>query len=314
MATEQTAEVGRRNVLEGGGTRASRDGRGSEKLATALGWFSIGLGMTEIVAPRTLAKVIGIPERPLLTRLMGLREVAAGVGILKRPRQAGWLWARVGGDILDLAALGAATGSRRSKSERVAAAAAAVAGVTAIDVLCARQLSTGGRPVSLGATVAINRPVEECYRFWHDIENLPRFLTHLKSVRIAGERQSHWIARAPGGRTFSWSAEVTDDAPNQRIAWRSLEGADIPNSGWVEFEPIRRGKGTIVRVSMRYEPPLRAGGPLLTAVLGPDPGMQVRKDLLRLKQLLETGEIATTEGQPAGRPSGATWLDRLART
>jgi uncharacterized membrane protein len=142
---------------------------------------------------------------------------------------------------------------------------------------------------------------------------LPSFLSHLKSVRIAGDRRSHWIAKAPGGHTFSWSAEITEDTPNQRIAWRSLEGADIPNSGSVEFQPIRRAKGTIVRVSMRYEPPFRAGGSVLKSVFGPDPGMQIRKDLLRLKQLLEAGEIATTEGQPAGRSAGATWLDRLAR-
>ncbi len=313
MATQHTIESERRTRPGDGAARTKGRGRGPEKLANALGWFSIGLGVTEIVAPRSLAKFIGISQRPRTTRLMGLREVAAGIGILVRPRPAPWLWARVGGDVLDLAALAKAGRAKRAKTARVSAAAAAVAGVTALDVICARQLSAASGEVSFTASVVVNRPPEECYRYWRNLEKLPNFFRHLKSVRVTGEGRSHWITRGLGGKDFSWDAEMIVDVPGQRIAWRSLEGADIPNAGEVEFDPVRRGQGTIARIRMQYGAAARFGASLMTKLLGRDPGMQVRKDLLRFKQLLETGEIATTEGQPAGRSSGATWLDRVAR-
>lgn len=313
MATQHTIESERGARPGNAVTRTNGRPGGPGKLANALGWFSIGLGITEIVAPRALAKFIGIPQRPGTTRLMGLREVAAGIGILAVPRPAPWVWARVGGDVLDLAALAKAGRARRAKTGRVSAAAAAVAGVTALDVICARRLSGVSGDVSFTASVVINRPPEECYCYWRDLEKLPNFFSHLKSVRVTGDRRSHWITQGFGGKNLSWDAEMTTDVPNQRIAWRSLEGADIPNSGEVEFDSVRRGQGTIARIRMNYQPPARFGGSLFTNLLGRDPGMQVRKDLLRFKQLLETGEIATTEGQPAGRSSGATWLDRLAR-
>lgn len=287
--------------------------RGARTLAAALGWFSIGLGVTEIVAPRALARLAGIRPNPGTTRLMGLREIAAGAGILGMREPAPWLWARVGGDLVDLAALWKAGQARRAKTGRVTAAASAVAGIAVLDALCAQRLHAGARAVSLSAAAVVNRPREECYRYWRDIEKLPRFITHIRSVRVTGDRRSHWIAKGPAGQNFSWDAEIIADAPGERIAWRSLEGADVPNSGSVKFQSVRRGQATIVRVRMEYEPPASAGGALLGKLLGRDPGMQARKDLLRFKQLLETGEIATTEGQPAGRPSGATWLDRLAR-
>jgi hypothetical protein len=109
------------------------------ELARFLGWFSIGLGLAEVLAPRAVAEVSGVRSRGLL-QFYGLREIAAGVGILTSPRPAGWLWGRVAGDALDLATLGAAM-TRPEDAGRALAAAVAVAGVTALDVICATQLS-----------------------------------------------------------------------------------------------------------------------------------------------------------------------------
>jgi uncharacterized membrane protein len=321
MAIQGMIETESRSGADSRDTRLERHGarRGiPEKMADALGWFSLGLGLTEIVAPRALAKFIGVPRRPMMMRLMGLREVVTGVGILTTRRPEGWLWARLGGDMIEMAALAGASTSRRAKGKRLTAAMGAVAGVTVLDAICAQQLSARRRgkfwdSVRFTASVLINRSPEECYQYWHDIEKLPTFLDHLKSVRITGEGRSHWVAKGPGGKDISWDAEITEDIPNELIAWRSLGGGDIVTSGRVRFEAAPGNRGTIVRVLMDYQLPARLGGVPVTKLLGRDPGHRVRKDLLRFKQLLETGEIATTEGQPAGRRSGATWLDRTVR-
>ena len=112
-----------------------------QQLACSLGWFSIGLGLTEVLAPRALERFLGIKHQGLLIRLMGLREIASGVGILSQSRPTRWLWARVGGDVLDIAGLGLVLDSATAKPANIAVAAAAVAGVTALDVCCAQELS-----------------------------------------------------------------------------------------------------------------------------------------------------------------------------
>jgi uncharacterized protein YjeT (DUF2065 family) len=128
--------------IVGGGPHGGKLGVVEERMASALGWFSIGLGLAEIIAPRALAKLIGVKgNHDALLRVFGLREMMSGVGILMQPRPAGWLWARVGGDALDLAALGVALASPDSDREKVLGALAAVAGVTVADVICAIQLS-----------------------------------------------------------------------------------------------------------------------------------------------------------------------------
>jgi uncharacterized membrane protein len=273
-----------------------------ERLAQGLGWFSIGLGMAELLAPEKLGKLIGVKDHHGLMRTMGLREIAAGAGILTQQRPAGWMWARVGGDMLDLALLGASLGNDNARRSRVATAAAAVAGVTALDVLCSRLLSEQtSSVVRVIETITVNRPPEECYRYWHDFENLPRFMDHLQSVRTTGEGRSHWVAKAPAGMKVEWDAEITEDVPNQRIAWRSLAGADVDNSGSVRFERAPAGRGTVIKADIEYRPPAGKIGSLAAKLFGEEPGQQARADLRRFKQMLETGEITTTEGQSSGR-------------
>ncbi|HEY6199110.1 MAG TPA: SRPBCC family protein [Candidatus Binatia bacterium] len=275
-----------------------------EDLARALGWFSIGLGVAEILAPRTVARLIGVRRPPGLFGFLGAREITSGVGILTQRRPASWLWSRVGGDIMDLALLALALATHRRTKGRIAAATAAVAGITALDLLCSEQLSDGiGRDGSIrtGKSVHVNRPPEEVYNFWKNYENFPRFMYHLESVKVTGDKRSHWVAKAPAGMTVEWDAETIQDIPNERIAWRSLEGSTVPNRGEVRFERAPGGRGTIVRVAVEYRPPAGPIGAAIAKLFGREPGQQIREDLRRLKQLIEAGEIITTEGQPAGR-------------
>lgn len=310
----------------GGGNRRGQGGSGDERLSRALGWFSIGLGLAEITAPNALARLIGIPEddsNRRMLRAFGLRELANGVGILAQPQESGWMWARVGGDLMDLAFLGNNLRSHESQPNRIAAAAAAVAGVTALDVLCGQRIAQEGgdtstrgasgasrlwsRHIDVRQTVAINRKPEEIYSFWRDFRNLPQFMSHLERVDVQDDRRSHWVAKAPAGRTVEWDAEVTEDQPNQRLCWRSLEGADVDNSGEVRFERAPGGRGTILRVEMRYTPPGGVFGAIGAKLFGEEPQMQVRDDLRRLKQVLETGEVTVAEGSMAISHPAQAW-------
>jgi uncharacterized membrane protein len=284
-----------------------------ERVARGLGWFSIGLGLAQIAAPRGLARMIGVDDdddnRNTLFAL-GLREIASGVGVLARPRSPVPLWTRVGGDAMDLALLGRALRSDASQTGRVAAATAAVVGVTVLDALTAQQLHGESRAgtgngrrrggVHVSRAITVNRPREEVYGFWRDLENLPRFMEHLESVRVLGQERSHWKARAPAGTTVEWDAETVEERPGELIAWRSLPGADVTNAGHVRFADAPAG-GTEVLVRLSYDPP---GGKLAATIaklFGEEPEIQVEQELIRFKNLMETGEIPTTEGQPRGQ-------------
>jgi len=150
------------------------------------------------------------------------------------------------------------------------------------------------------AVFLLNASAEEAYRLWRDLSGLPRFMVHLKSVRELGNRQSEWVAVGPGGREVRWTAEITEDTPNQRIAWRSLPGSDVQTSGFVNFRPDPQGRGTYISANVQYGIP---GGALtsgIAALFGKNPEFVVREDVRRFKQLLETGEVPTTIGQTHG--------------
>ena len=148
-----------------------------------------------------------------------------------------------------------------------------------------------GAGIKVEKSVTINKPVEELFRFWHNFENLPSFLGHLESVRAIGGhsgRLSHWAARLPAGMKVEWDAEIINEAPNELIAWRSLEGAQVPNAGSVRFERIPNGQGAEVKVTLEYSPPAGKIGSLVAKFLGEDPERRVAEDLHRFKQLMET--------------------------
>jgi uncharacterized membrane protein len=277
----------------------------AEKLARGLGWFSLGLGLAELLAPRAVARMAGVRGRNAgMIRLFGLREIAHGVAIFAQgERPAAAVWSRVAGDALDLAALGVAFASPDSNKGRLTFATANVLAVTALDVICAQRLSGGGDTgTATGGTtqvkksLIINRPPEEIYGFWRNFQNLPHFMKHLESVRVTGEGRSHWVAKAPAGSTVEWDAEITEDRPNELIAWRSLEGADVDNSGSVRFEPATGGRGTVVRVEIDYNPPAGRIGAAVAKLFGEEPGQQTYDALRCLKQVMETGEVVVSDG------------------
>jgi uncharacterized membrane protein len=154
-----------------------------------------------------------------------------------------------------------------------------------------------GKGVKVVCAVTVNRPPEEVYRAWRNFEELPRFMGHLESVKVEGDR-SHWVARAPGGMTVAWDAELVNDEPNRLIAWRSLEGSRVATAGSVAFTPAPDGRGTEVRVTLKYDPPAGRLGSWLAWLFGEEPSLQVRDDLSRFKQLMEGGETTCTQGRP----------------
>ena len=146
----------------------------------------------------------------------------------------------------------------------------------------------------------IGKSPEELFRFWRDFENLPRFMKHLESVKVLSSSESHWVAAGPGGKRVEWDAQIINEEPDRLIAWRSKHGADVDNAGSVRFIPAPGGRGSEVHVVIEYIPPGGRIGAAIVWLFGREPAQQVREDLRRFKQLMETGEIPTIEGQPQG--------------
>jgi uncharacterized membrane protein len=147
----------------------------------------------------------------------------------------------------------------------------------------------------IGRSVTIDRPKQELYAFWRRFENLPRFMHNIRSVEVSDSGGSHWVIEAPAGKTVEWDSEITADEPGQLISWRSLEGASVRNSGQVEFRDSPDGRGTVVTVTLAYDPPGGSLGQLIAKLFQKEPKIQARQDLRRFKQLMETGEIATAQ-------------------
>lgn len=275
-------------------------------LANVLGWFSIGLGVVQVVAPRALGRAIGVGDHPGLMRALGCREIASGLGLLSQRATDAWAWSRVAGDAIDLALLAAAARNADANPQRIAMAATTVLGVTALDLYASRELSRVelSEPAEIvSESLAINSTPEALYTFWKNVENLPRFMSHLESVTPTGERTSHWVARAPAGMSVEWDAEIVRDDPNEGLSWQTVPGSEVTHEGTVRFEHDPSERGTVVRVQMRYVPPAGKLGVQLAKWFGEEPKLQIKDDLRRLKQLIETGEVATTLGQPTGRRS-----------
>jgi len=153
--------------------------------------------------------------------------------------------------------------------------------------------------VIIGRTVTINRPREELYRFWRDFRNLPRFMENIERVTVYDEGHSHWVVAAPAGNTVEWDSMITEDVPNERISWASLEGASVRNSGSVDFYDSSNHRGTRVTVTIAYDPPGGALGRMVAKLFQREPKIQARQDLRRFKQLMETGEVATARAPNA---------------
>ena len=157
------------------------------------------------------------------------------------------------------------------------------------------------QPVTIRHSVTIGKPREELYRFWRDFTNLSRIMPEIDRIDVRDPRHSHWVVKGPGGAKVDFDAEVDDDRENERIAWRSVGDAQVHNSGWVAFADAPGGRGTEVRLELTYEPPMGRLGRGIAMLSGQEPQLHAQRALRRLKQLMEAGEITTTEGQPSGR-------------
>ena len=180
----------------------------------------------------------------------------------------------------------------------------AAAGInTAGDRDDTRDALSGSRGVNVEEVVTINADADALFAFWRRFEMLPSFMTHLVSVTEIDSRRSHWVARAPAGRTVQWDAEIINEIPGELIGWRTLDGADVVSAGSVRFRPATGWRGTEVRVRLQYDPPAGKVGATVAWLFGHDPAGTIREGLRRFKQLIEAGEAATTEGQPRGKQS-----------
>ena len=182
--------------------------------------------------------------------------------------------------------------TRRSKTGTALAAAGGL--------IAYKAVQNSSQKANTRAVFLVNATPEQAYSLWRDFAGLPRFMVHLKSVRELDGRRSEWVAVGPGQRDVRWTAEITDETPNQRIAWRSLPGSDVHTSGSVDFRADPQGRGTYVSADVQYTMP---GGALTTglaALFGKNPEFIVREDVRRFKRLLETGEVPTTVGQSHG--------------
>ena len=357
MATQQVPSGTRHNGSNGGDhrpmTRAPRSWKDAPEhysetpnwkdgTTKFLGWFSIGLGLAEIFAPRAVAKLVGIKDEDEYVgtlRQFGVREIAAGLGILARPKPTYWVWSRVGGDAIDLAWL---TRRLRDTDEdndkmKLLAAITAVAGVTALDIMQGTKMASEKLPstghdegsfqvgqgddgtVRLEAQVTVGASPEECYEFWKNLENLPRVVGHLDSVRALGEGRSHWKAKAPAGLSVEWDAETIEDRPNEYIAWHALEHEQVDNLGSVTFVPAPGDRGTEVHLEMEYHPRGGAIGAKIANLFKKIPQGALLMDLRRFKQLMELGEVVQSDATASrkmphpAQPSAANELKRELR-
>jgi uncharacterized membrane protein len=274
-------------------------------LANTLGWFSIGLGLAELIAPRRVARSIGLRDTRRTRQTMiaaGVREVVTGLGILVAVRRTPWLWLRVGGDALDLALLGTAMRAKRTNTLRLGVTLGTIAGIAALDAFAARRMTLIERVPGAGpssrtviATTTINRAPDDVYAYFRDFRNLPTFMTHVESIEVTDDKRSHWTVRGPAGTHFEWDAEIIDDSPGELIAWRSLPGADVYNDGIVRFMRAPGDRGTEVHAEIRYRGPAGDLGAAFAKLFGREPGQQASADLRRLKQMLEIGEVVVSD-------------------
>jgi uncharacterized membrane protein len=220
---------------------------------------------------------VGKKER-LLSLFGGGALIAYG---LKRRSWDGWLLAALGGDLVYRGATGHceiyhALGINQTRQGRNVSV----------------PYESG---IRVDGSVAIERPAEEVYYFWRNLENLPKFMTLLESVQEIDNRISHWVAKGPAGLQLQWKAEIINDIPKELIGWRSLPGAEVANAGSVHFTGTPDGNGTVVKVEVQYDPPGGVVGAMVAKMVGNDPEKLLSQDLQRLRSMLESGSESTAQ-------------------
>ena len=159
------------------------------------------------------------------------------------------------------------------------------------------ELIDGKGDTIFGRSVTINKPVGELFAYFRDFANLSSFMQNVERIDVLSDTRSHWVVKAPAGRTVEWDARVTDETKDSFIAWTSEDGADVPNSGRIDFRDAG-ARGTVVTATIAYDPPAGVIGKVIAKLFQREPAIQARRDLRRFKQLMETGEIATPAMNP----------------
>ncbi len=274
-------------------------------LSRGLGWLTLALGVSEVVAPRKLAKLIGVGDdgvTPLVMRLLGAKGIISSLNVLMQPQRPTPLWSRVAGDLVDLGLLGVAAGTKRMSGARLAGAVAATAGVLALDVFAARRaqkaFDLANQPIIFSVT--INKPPRELYEFYRKLERLPMFMDWLESVTEVGPTRSHWVAKLPIG-TVEWDAVITEDTPGEAIAWEAID-SNVTTEGRVTFAQTPGRNMTEVRVEMKLGFSGMHPSTLLAKYFAKP---QIKGDLRRLKQVIETGEVLMSDASQHTAPHPA---------
>ena len=163
-----------------------------------------------------------------------------------------------------------------------------------------RAVMTSGQGVRVEEAITIDRPAADLYALWRDLRNLPRYMKHVESVEVLDNKTSHWSVTGPMDKLVRWYAEIIHDEPNSLIGWRSVDGSEVDTAGSVHFKEAPKGRGTELKVILRYDPPAGKLGAAVAWLFKEEPGQQIRADLRRFKQLIETGTVPTVAGQPHG--------------
>ncbi len=288
-------------------TESKAGSHGPVGLARGLGWFSLGLGLFEVIAPRRLADFFSLEDQEGLIRTYGVREILNGCGVWAAKNPTPWVWGRVGGDLLDLATLATGLSDDNPERGRVLFGLAGLTGVTLVDLVVAERLR---RTKAAGAeeqhevvrSLTVHGSPEELLARWRDAETLSQVMAHFAEVHGAGPDEQHWQLRLPATQGLAWTARNLPRQDEGVLGWQSLPGATLPNEGSVSFRPSTGAdRGTVATLRFRFDPPGGAFGDSLTALLGAAPGLIASQALRRFKSLVETGEIPTTENQPAAR-------------
>lgn len=299
------------------GGRSSTAPGDIEQVARALGWFSIGLGLAQLAAPRRVAQMIGLPgeeDDQNVMRVVGVREIASGLGILAQAKPTPGLWLRVGGDVMDLALLRSAMDSPRTDTGRITAATLAVLGITAADLISSAMMTAEpaepydalqARDVEVTAAVTVQAPRAEVFAIWDGFQGLPRFMSDAASVQLTGEGQSRWSMAGPAGTTLEWDIQITDSRPNEQIAWSTADGSAMSAQGAVRFRDAPGNRGTQVIFDAHFRPPGGELGKKLAAPFAETMRAKLGSDLRHFKQLVELGEIVYSDDSIVPGPNPA---------
>jgi uncharacterized membrane protein len=150
----------------------------------------------------------------------------------------------------------------------------------------------GNRGVKAEKTIVVDAPPNRLFRLWRDLEQLPRFMSHLERVRVTGGNRSRWTVKSPAGAKVEWDAEIINEKPGELIAWQALGHPLIDSAGSVRFERSPDGRGTLVHVSLQYRPPGAEFGHAIAALFGEAAGRQIGHDLDEFKRRVEGGDLA----------------------